>query len=100
MVDLRPDDYHVRDGVTQRDAQGRCHLAAIPHPAPRADRTIGSPSMQLVKHMRITLATPPDAGDPDIVAKLAMARMRFWARRGPAARHPDPRPERLGRRAP
>ena len=50
-----------------------------------ATDTIGSPTMRLVKHMRITMATPPDGGEPDIVAKLAMARMRFlgspWARR-------------------
>ena len=86
IVDLRRDDYHVRDGVTQRDAQGRTatwRLYRIPLRAPTD--TIGSPSMRLVKHLRITFATPPDAADPDIVAKLAMARMRFlgspWTRR-------------------
>ncbi len=86
IVDLRRDDYHVRDGVDQRDAQGRTatwRLYRIPLRAPTD--TIGSPSMRLVKHLRITFATPPDAADPDIVAKLAMARMRFlgspWTRR-------------------
>ena len=86
VVDLARGDYHVRDGVTQRDAQGRTatwRLYRIPLRAPTD--TIGSPTIRLVKHMRITLATPPDAGDPDIVAKLAMARMRFlgspWTRR-------------------
>ncbi len=35
--------------------------------------------------MRITFATPPDAGQPDVIARLALARMRFlgspWTRR-------------------
>lgn len=86
VVDLARGDYHVRDGVTQSDGQGRTatwRLYRIPLREPT--RVINSPTMRLVKHMRITMATPPDAGAPDIVAKLAMARMRFlgspWTRR-------------------
>jgi hypothetical protein len=89
VVDLARGDYHVRDGVTQRDALGRTatwRLYRIPLRAPTA--AFGSPNMRLVKHLRITLATPADAGAPDLVAKLAMARMRFlgspWTRRADA----------------
>jgi hypothetical protein len=86
VVDLARGDYHVRDGVVQSDGQGRTATWRLYRiPLRLATDTIGSPTMRLVKHMRITMATPPDAGEPDIVAKLAMARMRFlgspWARR-------------------
>ncbi|HJR50524.1 MAG TPA: cell surface protein SprA, partial [Gemmatimonadales bacterium] len=85
VVDLASGDYHVRDGVTQRDAQGRTATWRLYRIPLRQFIQIGSPSMRLVKNMRITLATPPDAGAPDLVARLAMARMRFlgspWSRR-------------------
>ncbi len=47
--------------------------------------TLNTPTLRLVQHLRVTLATPPDPGDPDIVAQLALARVRFvgspWTRR-------------------
>jgi hypothetical protein len=86
IVDLARDDFHVRDGVTTRDSEGRTatwRLYRVPLRSPT--ETINSPNLRLVKNMRITLATPPDAGQPDVIARLAMARMRFlgspWARR-------------------
>jgi len=86
VVDLARGDFYVRDGVTTRDPEGRTatwRLYRVPLREPTS--TINSPSLRLVKHMRITLATPPDAGGPDVIARLAMARMRFlgspWTRR-------------------
>ncbi|MGH7578777.1 MAG: cell surface protein SprA, partial [Gemmatimonadales bacterium] len=86
VVDLARGDFYVRDGVTSRDAQGRTatwRLYRIPLREPT--QTINTPTLRLVKHMRITFATPPDAGQPDVIARLALARMRFlgspWTRR-------------------
>jgi hypothetical protein len=85
VVDLARGDYHVRNGVIQEDAQGRTATWRLYRIPLREYIQIGSPSMRLVKNLRITLATPPDAGAPDLVARLAMARMRFlgspWSRR-------------------
>jgi hypothetical protein len=86
IVDLARGDFYVRDGVTSRDAQGRTatwKLYRIPLREP--SETINTPTLRLVKHMRVTFATPPDAGQPDVIARLALARMRFlgspWTRR-------------------
>ena len=86
VVDLARDDFYVRDGVTSRDNQGRTatwKLYRVPLREPT--RVINSPTLRLVKHMRVTFATPPDAGEPDVIARVAMARMRFlgspWTRR-------------------
>lgn len=57
-------------------------------PLRQPDATIGSPNLRLVQHLRLTLATPPDAGTPDLVARFALARFRFlgspWVRRSDA----------------
>lgn len=86
VVDLARGDFYVRDGVTTRDSQGRTatwRLYRVPLREPT--RVINTPTLRLVKHMRITYATPPDAGQPDVIARLALARMRFlgspWTRR-------------------
>jgi hypothetical protein len=89
VVDLAADSFYVRDGVSlQPDAQGRVatwKLYRIPIRQPRA--VINTPTLRLAQHLRITFATPPDGGPdrPDVVARLAMARLRFigspWVRR-------------------
>jgi len=87
VVDLANNDFFVRDGVPSRDAQGSVvavwKLYRIPIRQPTA--TLNTPTLRLVQHLRLTLATPPDNGDPDVVARVAVARMRFvgspWVRR-------------------
>jgi hypothetical protein len=88
IVDLKADSFFVRDGVSTTDAQGRkatWKLYRIPIRQPSA--TLNTPTLRLVQDLRITLATPPDGGpgNPDIVARLALARLRFvgspWTRR-------------------
>jgi len=86
VVDLARGDFYVRDGVTTRDSQGRAATWRLYRiPLREATDTINTPTLRLVKHLRITYATPPDAGQPDVIARLALARMRFlgspWARR-------------------
>ncbi len=98
VVDLAAGTFFVRDGVTTTDAQGRSatwKLYRIPIRQPTA--VINTPTLRLMQHLRITLATPTDAGVPDSVARFALARMRFvgspWTRRsetpilGPDRRH-------------
>ncbi|MGH7657851.1 MAG: hypothetical protein ACREL6_06420, partial [Gemmatimonadales bacterium] len=86
VVDLQNSKYFVRDGVTRMDNQGRIagwKLYRIPLSVP--DAVVGTPSRRLIQHLRITYATPPDNGGPDIVARFAIARMKFigtsWLRR-------------------
>jgi hypothetical protein len=87
VVDLASDKYFVREGVrTEPDAQGRTavwKLYRVPIRAP--DAVINTPTLRLAQHLRLTFATPPDNGQPDVVARLAMARLRFvgspWTRR-------------------
>ncbi len=86
IVDLAADRYFVREGVRTTDSQGRTavwKLYRIPIRTP--DQVINTPTLRLVSQLRITLATPQDAGQPDLVAYLAMARLRFvgspWTRR-------------------
>ena len=58
-------------------------LYRIPIRQPTA--TLNTPTLRLAQHLRLTLATPADNGNPDVVARLAMARLRFvgspWVRR-------------------
>ena len=86
VVNLAAGTFFVRDGVTTTDAQGRSatwKLYRIPIRQPTA--VINTPTLRLMQHLRITLATPTDAGVPDSVARFALARMRFvgspWTRR-------------------
>jgi hypothetical protein len=81
IVDLAAGTYFVRNGVS--DAQGTWKLYRIPIRQPNA--VLNTPTLRLAQHLRVTFATPPDAGTPDIVARMAMARLRFvgspWTRR-------------------
>ncbi len=81
IVDLAAGTDFVRNGVS--DAQGTWKLYRIPIRQPT--NTLGTPTLRLSQHLRITFATPPDGGTPDIVARMAMARLRFvgspWTRR-------------------
>jgi hypothetical protein len=78
--------YYVRDGVRSLpDSLGRVskwELYRIPIRTP--DRTIGTPNLRLIQHLRATVIAPPDAGT-DVVARFALARFRFvgspWVRR-------------------
>jgi hypothetical protein len=81
VVDLATGTDFVRDGVS--DATGTWKLYRIPIRQPTA--VLNTPTLRLAQHLRLTFATPPDGGTPDIVAKMAMARLRFvgspWTRR-------------------
>ncbi len=86
ILDFARGDYYVRDGVTSTDTQGRqstWRLYRIPLREPT--ETINSPTLRLVKHMRVTYAAPAQADLPDVPAYVAFARMRFlgspWTRR-------------------
>ena len=86
VVDLARNDFYVRDGVTSRDAQGRTATWKLYRiPLREATDTVRSPTLRLVKHMRITYVAPAIPGQPDVIARLALARMRFlgspWTRR-------------------
>ena len=86
VVDLARRDFYVRDGVTSRDALGRTATWRLYRiPLREFTNLTGSPTLRLVKQLRITFATPPDAGAPDVIARIALARMRFigspWTRR-------------------
>ena len=83
IVELRDPKYFVRDGGTD-SAGGKWRLFRVPIRA--ATDTIGVPNLRLIQHLRMTVAAPPDDGvRGDIVARFAIARMRFvgspWARR-------------------
>jgi hypothetical protein len=86
VVDLATGTHFVRNGVTATDDQGRTvtwKLYRIPIRQPTA--VLNTPTLRLAQHLRVTFAAPPDAGTPDIVARMAMARLRFvgspWTRR-------------------
>jgi hypothetical protein len=81
VVSLAPGGkYFVRNGVQR---QGSWQLYRIPIRTP--DRTVGTPNLRLVQHLRITVAAPPDPALPDVVARFALARLRLvgspWVRR-------------------
>ena len=64
-MNLAAGTFFVRDGVTTTDAQGRSatwKLYRIPIRQPTA--VINTPTLRLMQHLRITLATPTDAGGP------------------------------------
>ncbi len=78
IVDLAADSFFVRIGTSPS-----WKLYRIPIRSPSV--TINTPTLRLVQHLRITMVTPPDPGAPDIIARVAMARLRFvgspWVRR-------------------
>ncbi|HJR15522.1 MAG TPA: cell surface protein SprA [Gemmatimonadales bacterium] len=90
VVSLAPGSkYFVRNGVQRQESNGTVsgwELYRIPIRTP--DATIGTPSLRLVQHLRVTVATPPDPGLPDVVARFALARLRLvgspWVRRAEA----------------
>jgi hypothetical protein len=80
------DKYFVRNGVQRQEADGSVsgwQLYRIPIRTP--DATIGTPNLRLIQHLRLTVAAPPDLGQPDVVARFALARLRLvgspWVRR-------------------
>lgn len=85
---VQPNDlsqYYVRTGATYVNSQGQVStwtLYRIPMRVP--GYTIGTPSLRLVQQLRVTFVAPPLPG-PDVVARFAVARMRFigapWVRR-------------------
>ncbi len=87
IVDLAADSFFVRDGVPSRDAQGQiiAQWKLYRIPIRRPNHTINAPTLRLVQHLRMTFVTPRDNAEPDILARLAIARMRFvgssWVRR-------------------
>jgi hypothetical protein len=86
IVDLAADSFYVRDGVRTTDAQGRSAVWKLYRiPLRNPSQVINTPTLRLVRQLRLTFATPADNGQPDIVARLAMARLRFvgspWTRR-------------------
>jgi motility/secretion related protein SprA len=86
IVDLASDSFFVRNGVTSTDGQGRTATWKLYRvPIRQASDTLGTPTLRLIQQLRITFAAPPDAGTPDMVARLALARLRFvgspWVRR-------------------
>ena len=77
--------YYVRTGATSINSQGQTStwtLYRLPMRLP-AD-SIGTPNFRLVQNMRVTLVAPATP-EPDVVARFALARMRFigapWVRR-------------------
>ena len=83
IVDLQADSFFVRNGVSTKDGTAQWKLYRIP--LRRPSQTLNTPTLRLVQHLRLTLVAPPDNGQPDIVARLAIARLRFvgspWVRR-------------------
>lgn len=77
--------YYVRTGATYVNSLGQTStwtLYRIPMRVP--EYTIGTPTLRLIQQLRVTAAAPALAG-PDVVARFALARMRFigapWVRR-------------------
>jgi hypothetical protein len=87
VVPLQPGSpYYVRDGVRSVDTLGRVskwELYRVPVRTPTA--VIGAPTLRSIQQMRLTVVAPPDQGQPDVVARWAMARLHFvgtsWVRR-------------------
>lgn len=77
--------YYVRTGATFTNSDGLTStwtLYRIPMRVPEV--TIGTPNLRLVQNMRVTFVAP-GTPEPDVVARFALARMRFigapWVRR-------------------
>ncbi len=90
VVDLNDPRYRVRTGVQTVDPNDSTRVAGwtlYRVPLREVDHTIGQPNLRLVKHLRMTLVTPPDNGEPDPVIRFALARMRLlgapWIARAP-----------------
>jgi len=85
VLSLLPGDkYFVRNGrLLSNGAPSGWQLYRIPIRTP--DDTVGTPSLRLIQHLRMTVLAPADAGQPDVVARFALARMRLvgspWVRR-------------------
>ena len=83
VVDLRSLKYFVRDGVFNSDSVAGWKLYRIPLRQP--EFTLGSPNIRLIQHLRLTMVADADQGGSDVVARLAIARMKFlgapWVRR-------------------
>lgn len=90
VVSLLPGDkYFVRNGVQRQETNGTVsgwELYRVPIRTP--DVTIGTPSLRLIQHLRVTAVAPADAGVADVVARFALARLRLvgspWVRRAEA----------------
>ena len=85
VVDLASDSFFVRNGATTDDHGRPATWKLYRIPIRRPTAVLNTPTLRLVQHLRMTVVTPPDAGEPDIVARFAMARLRFvgspWVRR-------------------
>jgi hypothetical protein len=85
VVDLAADSFFVRDGATTDDHGRPATWKLYRIPIRRPTDTLGTPTLRLVQHLRLTVVAPPDPGQPDVVARFAMARLRFvgspWVRR-------------------
>lgn len=83
VVDLKTATYFVRDGVPTPDSLGGWKLYRLPLRQPGFN--LGTPNLRLIQNLRVTVIAPPDNGGPDVVARFAIARMRFtgapWIRR-------------------
>ena len=76
--------YFVRNGRLLSDGSPNgWQLYRIPIRTP--DDSIGTPNLRLIQHLRLTVVSPPDPGQSDIVAKFGLARLRLvgspWVRR-------------------
>jgi hypothetical protein len=86
IVPLQPGSpYYVRDGVRSVDALGRVSKWELYRvPVRSATDTIGTPTLRSIQNMRLTVVAP-DRGQPDVVARFALARLHFvgtnWVRR-------------------
>jgi Motility related/secretion protein len=85
VVDLAADSFFVRDGATTIDNGKPATWKLYRVPIRRPSATIGTPTLRLVQHLRMTVVAPQDNGQPDVVAFFALARMKFvgspWVRR-------------------
>ena len=69
VIDLaNPGSFFVRNGVTTVTPQGTTQWKLYRIPLRTPTRTLNTPTLRLVQHLRITLATPPDNGEPDIIS--------------------------------
>jgi len=85
VVDLAADSFFVRDGATTVENGKAATWKLYRVPIRRPSATVGTPTLRLVQHLRMTVVAPQDNGQPDVVAFFALARMKFvgspWVRR-------------------